>query len=88
MSNRLFQGIVHQMDDVVDRTFGVIDETGTVISCSELGRIGEIQTHAVSEVFAAADVTVTDGYTYKVFGAHMHPEYAVFVEGDDEVANR
>lgn len=88
MSNRLFQGIVHQMDDVIDRTFGVIDETGTVISCSELGRIGEIQTHAVSEVFAAADVTVTDGYTYKVFGAHMHPEYAVFVEGDDEVANR
>ena len=54
MSNRLFQGIVHQMDDVIDRTFGVIDETGTVISCSELGRIGEIQTHAVSEVFATS----------------------------------
>ena len=29
MSNRLFQGIVHQMIDVIDRTFGVIDETGT-----------------------------------------------------------
>ena len=88
MSNRLFQGIVHQMNDVIERTFGVIDETGTVISCSELGRIGEIQTHAVSDVFSSADKTVSDGYTYKVFGAHMHPEYAVFVEGDDEVANR
>ncbi len=88
MSNRLFQGIVHQMDEVIDRTFGVIDETGTVISCSELGRIGEIQTQAVADVFASTDITVIDGCSYKIFGAHMHPEYAVFVEGDDEVANR
>ena len=53
MSNRVFQGIVHQMVEVIDRTFGVIDETGTVISCSELGKIGEIQSHAVSDVFAS-----------------------------------
>ena len=42
MSNRLFQAIVHQMTDAIDRTIGVIDESGTVISCSELGRIGEV----------------------------------------------
>ena len=88
MSNRLFQGIVHKMIDVIDRTFGVIDETGTVISCSELGRIGEVQSHAVNEVFASTDLTVADGYTYKLFGGPMHPEYAVFVEGDDELAQR
>lgn len=88
MSNRLFQGIVHQMVEVIDRTFGVIDETGTVISCSELGRIGEIQPHALSVAFASSEIAVADGYTYKAFGAHMHPEYAVFVEGDDEIAAR
>ena len=88
MSNRVFQGIVHQMDEVIDRIFGVIDETGTVISCSELGRIGEIQTHAVSEIFSSDDVIVADGCTYKAFGAHMHPEYAIFVEGDDDIASR
>ncbi|MBQ8766065.1 MAG: PucR family transcriptional regulator, partial [Clostridia bacterium] len=55
MSNRLFQGIVHQMTDVIERTFGVIDETGTVISCSELGKIGEVQSNAVAEVFATAE---------------------------------
>ena len=26
MSNRLFQGIIHQMKDAVDRIIGVIDE--------------------------------------------------------------
>ena len=76
------------MVEVIDRTFGVIDETGTVISCSELGRIGEIQPHALSVAFASSEISVSDGYTYKAFGAHMHPEYAVFVEGDDEIATR
>ncbi len=88
MSNRLFQGIVHQMVDVIDRTFGVIDETGTVISCSELSRIGEIQSHAVPDVFSSTGITVLNACTYQAFGAHMHPEYAVFVEGDDEIASR
>lgn len=61
------------MSDVVERTFGVIDETGTVISCSELGRIGEVQSNAVAEVFASDENKVIDGYTYKVFSMHMHP---------------
>ena len=42
MSNRLFQGVVHQMREAIDRTIGVIDETMSVIACSDLGRIGEV----------------------------------------------
>ena len=34
MSNRLFQGIIHQMRDTVDRVIGVLDENGSVIACS------------------------------------------------------
>lgn len=86
MSNRLFQTIVHQMTDAVDRTIGVIDESGTVISCSELGRIGEVLSPEVNTVFQSAESLVIEGYAYKSFGALMHPEYAVFVEGDDELA--
>ena len=41
MSNRLFQGIIHQMRDSIDRVIGVVDDTATVISCSDLTRIGE-----------------------------------------------
>ena len=26
MANRLFQGVIHQMKDCIDRSFGVIDE--------------------------------------------------------------
>ena len=86
MSNRLFQGIIHQMRDVVDRTIGVIDETGAVISCSELSRIGEIRTGNLAAIFSSSTPISYDGYLYLTFGTHMHPEYAVFVEGDDDAA--
>ena len=36
MSNRLFQGIIHQMRDSIDRVIGVVDDTATVIACSDL----------------------------------------------------
>ena len=41
MSSRLFQGFIHQMKDVVDKPFGVIDSAGMIVACNELGRIGE-----------------------------------------------
>lgn len=86
MSNRLFQGIVHQLTDSIDRTIGVIDESGTIISCSELGKIGEVLSTEVTAVFSGTEVISVDGYSYKPFGARMYPEYAVFVSGDDDLA--
>ena len=43
MANRVFQGVVYQMRDALSRVAGVIDENGTVVACTELSRIGEIQ---------------------------------------------
>ena len=50
MSNRLFQGVIHQMRDAIDRTIGVIDETSVIIACSELGRIGEVNESITPDV--------------------------------------
>ena len=36
MANRVFQSVIYQMKDAIDRVVGVVDETGEVISCSEL----------------------------------------------------
>ena len=88
MSNRLFQGIVHQMKDAIDRTIGVIDETSTIISCSELGHIGEITEVDFAELNGINDTMVKNGYTYRPFGTPQRHEYAVFVEGDDPQASK
>ncbi|MDR1753643.1 MAG: helix-turn-helix domain-containing protein [Eubacterium sp.] len=86
MSNRLFQGVVHQMKDSIGRIIGVIDENATVIACSELSRIGTSSDFFSIEFNENNDIFVRDGLTYKPFGLHIKPDYAVFVEGTDEAA--
>jgi carbohydrate diacid regulator len=88
MSNRLFQGIIHQMKDAVDRTIGVIDETSVIIACSELGKIGEVNENVNTDTLASTAPFVINGYTYKSFGNNAKAEYAVFVQGNDDYAQR
>ena len=71
MSNRLFQGIVHQMKDAVNRVIGVIDENGTIIACSDLTRVGCGNDFFPIELGDSHEVFIRDGYTYKPFGIHV-----------------
>ena len=86
MSNRLFQGIVHQMRDTIDRVIGVVDDTATIISCSELSKIGETNEYLMLDLGENSDMFIRDGYTYKPFAGKGRPEYSVFVEGTDDMA--
>lgn len=88
MSNRLFQGVVHQMRDTIGRVIGVIDENATVVACSELPRIGTSSDFFSIELGESHDIFIRDGYTYKPFGVHVKPDYAVFIEGTDEIAGK
>ena len=88
MSNRLFQGIIQQMKDSIDRVIGVIDENGVVISCSELGKIGEIKPGIRDELAYTTDVVVSAGYTYRLITIGTKSEYIVFVEGEDKMASK
>lgn len=86
MSNRLFQGLVHQMRDTIDATIGVVDENATIIACSELSKIGTSNEFVSLDLSDSHDIFIRDGYTYKPFGSHSKPDYAVFVEGTDDMA--
>ena len=88
MSNRLFQGIIHQMKDAVDRTIGVIDETSVVIACSDLGKIGAVDESVNSETLISTVPFVANGATYRSFGTNSRAEYAVFVAGNDDYAQK
>ena len=88
MSNRLFQRVIHQMKDAVDRVIGVIDENGAIIACSELVKIGEIRQGIREELSYSSDVIESGGYTYRTIGSASKAEYAVFVEGEDKIAEK
>lgn len=86
MSNRLFQGLVYQMRDTINRTIGVVDENATIIACSDLTKIGEPNDFLAMDLGENNDLFIRDGVTYKPFGSKMKAEYAVFVSGTDELA--
>ncbi len=88
MSSRMFQGVVLQMKDSVERTVGVIDSDGVVVACSELTSIGEQWPGAVAAVRACDNPLVCfEGKTFKqLAGWGSQFDYAAFVQGEDEQA--
>ena len=88
MSNRMFQGVIHQMKEAVDRVIGVIDENGIIISCSELVKIGEPRQGIRDELSYTTDAITSGGYTYRPIGTAAKAEYIVFVEGEDKMADK
>ena len=88
MSNRLFQTIIQQMKDVVERTVGVIDENGIIVACSELTRIGESRQRIREELSYSTDTVIYEGTTYKFVNATTGGDCIVFVEGNDSHADK
>ena len=88
MSNRLFQSVIYQMKDAFDRVIGVLDENGVVISCSDLGKMGEIRQGVREELSFSTEVMASEGYTYRYMGAGQKSEYIVFIEGEDKMAEK
>ncbi len=88
VSSRIFQSVVLQMKDSVNRTVGVIDSEGSVVACSELTCIGEHWTGAVAAVNAADNGTAFfEGKTFKpLAGWGAQFDYAAFVKGEDDLA--
>ncbi len=88
MSNSVFQSVIVQLRDISDRTFGVIDTEGCVVSCTDMSLLGERWTDAALKVGNATDSVVTFAQrTFKpIVGNSNYFEYAVFCTGDDEIA--
>ena len=87
MSNRLFQSVVHQLKDVVGRVIGVVDVDGTVISCSDLTRIGDTLDPTLEEAFFSGEAFTSGGFLFRPVAAYGKTEYYVFVEGEDTEAS-
>ena len=88
MPNRLYQGVVQQMKEAVDRPFGIMDENGTVVACSEPAWIGETRTDVLEEVAYANGGAIIGGYTYRAINQGAKNECIAFIEGDDGFAAR
>ncbi len=88
MSNNVFQSVILQLKDVTDRTFGVIDNDGCVVSCTDIALLGERWSDAAIKIAGSGDQVVCFGQkTFKaIVNSNNYFEYAVFCTGDDDQA--
>ena len=88
MSNSVFQSVIIQLKEISDRTFGVIDTEGCVVSCTDVSLLGERWPDAALKVGNASESVVTFGQKcFKaIVGNSNYFEYAVFCTGDDDTA--
>ena len=88
MSSKIFQNVIIQMKDSVDRTIGVVDEQGFVVASSELAMIGSrMDDFHVTEFENGEKEIVTEKRTYCPLSSDStRLDYAAFVEGCDSVS--
>jgi carbohydrate diacid regulator len=88
MSSRIFQNVIIQLKDSVDRTIGVVDDQGYVIACSELAIIGSrLEDFRSLELENGSKELVTAERTYVSLDSESNKFiYAAFVSGTDAFA--
>ena len=88
MSSRIFQSVIIQIKEATDRCIGIIDDQGFVITCSELPMIGSRLDDFSSMNYDFSEPVLVSGVrTYKVLSNNSSKfDYAVFVEGCDDMA--
>ncbi len=88
MSNRIFQSVIAQLKEATDRTIGVMDGEGFVVSSSDPTLVGEKWPDAVLKLGAVQDgLTVSGKRTFRTLnGSGSFFDYAAFTDGEDESA--
>ena len=88
MSGRIFQNVIVQMKDSLDRTIGVVDESGVVAASNELGLLGSrIEGFDAQRLEGLDRPESGGGRTFlPLASAGKSVEYAVFAEGEDSLS--
>ncbi len=87
MSNSVFQSVIVQLKEISDRTFGVIDTEGCVVSCTDVTLLGERWPDAALRLGGTEGVVTFGQRCFKAMvGSSNFFEYAVFCSGEDEAA--
>ena len=88
MSSRIFQNVIIQMRDALDRPVGVIDDQGFVVASSELAIIGSrLDDFHLYEAENGPQPFVTANRTYlPLASASGRVEFITFTEGTDPTA--
>ena len=88
MSSRIFQNVIIQLKDSVERIIGVVDEQGFVVASSELAMIGSrLEDFRLYEFDGSEKLVVTGSRCYRALASENgRLDYAAFADGTDTLS--
>lgn len=81
---KLFQNLINQVKEVIDAEFGVMDETGLILGCSDESKIGTTYSDAQEVVSGKANKTVINDVTFNKVFIKGKLEYITYINSNNE----
>ena len=88
MAGRVFQNVMMQFKDIIERTVGLCDDMFSIIACTDVSSLGDYKKLPANVFEDNTELLVHEGYTYKAVYINGQLEYVVFCEGEDTEAEK
>lgn len=82
MTLKIFQNLVNQIKDITNREFGIMDEHGLIIACSDSKRVGQNNPLVQVVLQSSDDSTAFDGYAFQKIYIKNKLDLITFIESD------
>lgn len=81
---KLFQSLIYQIKEIIDAEFGVTDETGLILGCSNESRVGSIHPTVTEFAENKEMAAVIGGITLQKIFVKNKLEFVTFINSTDE----
>lgn len=85
---KLFQNLIYQIKEIIDHEFGIMDETGLILACSNEEKVGQVDPAAAAVAASKTANVVVDGVTYQKVYVRNKPEFITFIRSDSEESRK
>ena len=81
---KIFQNLVNQIREIIGIEFGIMDETGLILGCSNEAMVGETYPDAADILSEKSNIYEKDGKLFQKVYIKNKLEFIVFINNEDE----
>lgn len=85
---KLFQNLIYQIKEFIYEEFGVTDETGLILGCSDESRVGSIHPAVLQFAGSKDQEAVIDGTAFRKIFSKNKLEFIAYINSDDSSSNK
>lgn len=85
---KLFQNLIHQIKEIISQEFGIMDDTGLILACSNEGRIGQNEPLALKAIESKEQFITIEGMAFQKVFVKNKLEFITFMKSAGDESER